>query len=179
MAQVLSDSGKRQVYDIYGKEGLASGLEVGTTVNNVDELKQKWAQFKAQEVSSTQSRVPLLQVHPQAPPLPGSYICPALAKEELRLFPYKSLHLKGTASLRHTYVSGQSLVIGYLANDACCFCCLPRMQHSVTASRRHSFEQITFTDEHSYAPAVYRCSTWYACCQDRRSCRDALGTAHT
>lgn len=49
-AQVLSDSSKRQVYDIYGKEGLTSGLEVSSAVNSAEELRKKWEKFKAQEV---------------------------------------------------------------------------------------------------------------------------------
>jgi hypothetical protein len=32
-------------------------LEVGTTVNTVDELKQKWAKFKAQEVLAASTDV--------------------------------------------------------------------------------------------------------------------------
>lgn len=48
--QVLSDPSKRQVYDIYGKEGLTSGLEVSSAVNSAEELRKKWEKFKAQEV---------------------------------------------------------------------------------------------------------------------------------
>jgi len=37
-------------------------LEVGTTVNTVDELKQKWAKFKAQEVPAAATNALLLHI---------------------------------------------------------------------------------------------------------------------
>eukprot|EP00192_Tetraselmis_astigmatica_P008949 CAMPEP_0117666956 /NCGR_PEP_ID=MMETSP0804-20121206/10677_1 /TAXON_ID=1074897 /ORGANISM="Tetraselmis astigmatica, Strain CCMP880" /LENGTH=617 /DNA_ID=CAMNT_0005474585 /DNA_START=142 /DNA_END=1993 /DNA_ORIENTATION=+ len=46
---VLSDPVKRQIYDIYGMEGLNSGLEVGSANVSKDELRQQWEQFKQQK----------------------------------------------------------------------------------------------------------------------------------
>lgn len=40
------------MYDIYGKEGLSAGLEVGSTVKTTDELRQDWEHFKAQQVAA-------------------------------------------------------------------------------------------------------------------------------
>lgn len=39
--EILSDVTKRQIYDIYGMEGLTSGLELGTKLNKVEELKEE------------------------------------------------------------------------------------------------------------------------------------------
>ncbi|KAE8672208.1 hypothetical protein F3Y22_tig00111848pilonHSYRG00187 [Hibiscus syriacus] len=37
--EILSDESKRQIYDIYGMEGLNSGLEVGPKLNKVEEKR--------------------------------------------------------------------------------------------------------------------------------------------
>ncbi|CAN6579467.1 unnamed protein product [Malus baccata var. baccata] len=39
--EILSDENKRKIYDIYGMEGLASGLELGTKLNKAEELKEE------------------------------------------------------------------------------------------------------------------------------------------
>ncbi|KAK1565569.1 hypothetical protein Q3G72_029759 [Acer saccharum] len=39
--EILSDENKRQIYDIYGMEGLTSGLELGAKLNKVEELKEQ------------------------------------------------------------------------------------------------------------------------------------------
>ena len=38
------------MYDIYGKEGLVAGLQVGPSQRSTDELRQDWERFKAQQV---------------------------------------------------------------------------------------------------------------------------------
>ena len=39
--EILSDENKRQIYDIYGMEGLTSGLELGPKLNKADEIKEE------------------------------------------------------------------------------------------------------------------------------------------
>lgn len=39
--EILSDENKRKIYDIYGMEGLTSGLELGTKLNKAEELKEE------------------------------------------------------------------------------------------------------------------------------------------
>lgn len=61
--QVLSNAQKRQVYDIYGKPGLKAGLDVGTKLKSVDELKAQWEKFRAQQVCAQLYHVDCLIVH--------------------------------------------------------------------------------------------------------------------
>ncbi|KAF5957387.1 hypothetical protein HYC85_004612 [Camellia sinensis] len=39
--EILSDERKRQIYDIYGMEGLTSGLELGPKLNKAEEIKEE------------------------------------------------------------------------------------------------------------------------------------------
>lgn len=43
---VLNNEEKRQIYDIYGMEGLKSGLELGPHLNKVEELKEQLEKLK-------------------------------------------------------------------------------------------------------------------------------------
>ena len=47
-AQVLVDEGKRETYDVYGKQGLAAGLTVATYTGGLsrDQQRAEWAEFQ-------------------------------------------------------------------------------------------------------------------------------------
>ncbi|KAI4364852.1 hypothetical protein MLD38_020889 [Melastoma candidum] len=44
--EILTDENRRQIYDLYGMEGLNSGLELGPRLNKVDELKEELERLK-------------------------------------------------------------------------------------------------------------------------------------
>lgn len=44
--EILSDPNKRQIYDIYGMEGLTSGLELGPTLDKAQEIKAELERLK-------------------------------------------------------------------------------------------------------------------------------------
>lgn len=46
--QVLSDPDQRKIYDVYGREGLRAGLEVGDKYKGLEELRKQWKAFQAQ-----------------------------------------------------------------------------------------------------------------------------------
>lgn len=48
--QVLSSPEKRQIYDIYGTEGLQAGLELGPHLGGAQDIKNEWTRFKKQQV---------------------------------------------------------------------------------------------------------------------------------
>ena len=44
--EILSDENKRQIYDIYGMEGLNSGLELGPKLNKPEEIKRQLEELR-------------------------------------------------------------------------------------------------------------------------------------
>ncbi|KAL3829885.1 hypothetical protein ACJIZ3_018687 [Penstemon smallii] len=46
--EILTDEKKRVIYDIYGMEGLTSGLELGPRLNKVEELKEELERLRRQ-----------------------------------------------------------------------------------------------------------------------------------
>ncbi|KAF5734896.1 DnaJ heat shock N-terminal domain-containing family protein [Tripterygium wilfordii] len=57
--EILSDENKRQIYDIYGMEGLTSGLELGPKLSKAEEIKEeleKLRRRKEQENTSAHVR---------------------------------------------------------------------------------------------------------------------------
>ncbi|XP_042503585.1 chaperone protein dnaJ 13-like [Macadamia integrifolia] len=47
--EILTDEHKRQIYDIYGMEGLTSGLELGPKLNKAEEIKEAFERFRRQK----------------------------------------------------------------------------------------------------------------------------------
>ena len=50
--QVLSNEERRTVYDVYGKQGLDAGMELGECLRSPEELKKEFERFQAQRVHS-------------------------------------------------------------------------------------------------------------------------------
>ena len=50
-SQILSNEEKRNIYDIYGKEGLEAGFELGEPLRSSRDLKDEYEKFKSQRVS--------------------------------------------------------------------------------------------------------------------------------
>lgn len=47
--EVLADPNKRQIYDVYGKQGLLSGMELGEKLKSTEELKAEFREFRAKQ----------------------------------------------------------------------------------------------------------------------------------
>ena len=47
--EILSDEHKRLIYDIYGMEGLTSGLELGPNLNKAQEIKEELERLRRQK----------------------------------------------------------------------------------------------------------------------------------
>ncbi|KAF3578126.1 hypothetical protein DY000_02035346 [Brassica cretica] len=52
--EILSDETKRLIYDLYGMEGLASGLELGPRLSKAEEIKEELQRIKRREEEAKQ-----------------------------------------------------------------------------------------------------------------------------
>lgn len=49
--EVLADPQRREVYDVYGLEGLSAGLEVAEPLKTREQLRKEWEKFQQQQAS--------------------------------------------------------------------------------------------------------------------------------
>ncbi|MEW5320293.1 MAG: hypothetical protein WDW38_011375 [Sanguina aurantia] len=70
--EILSDTTKRQIYDVYGKQGLSAGFEVGPSLTGLAELKKQWEEFKRKQEADRQDAASNHR---------GSYMCRVDATE--------------------------------------------------------------------------------------------------
>ena len=48
---MLSDESNRQIYDVYGMEGLNAGMDLGAKFSSQEEVRQEWERFREKMVS--------------------------------------------------------------------------------------------------------------------------------
>uniref|UniRef100_A0A7S0UUC3 J domain-containing protein n=1 Tax=Polytomella parva TaxID=51329 RepID=A0A7S0UUC3_9CHLO len=123
--EILADPVRRQIYDVYGKEGLEAGMEVGEKLNGVEELKKQWEEFKKKQ---EQQRNDAMTTHR------GVFVCrlsasdiPRALKGEAPLFTSLAVHqgidtqmsdadaalFQGQAVVRRGGAAGGNVVFGY------------------------------------------------------------------
>ncbi len=53
----MSDPQRRDIYDIYGEEGLRAGMEVGDHLKTRDALRKDWAKFQQKQVRGAHAAI--------------------------------------------------------------------------------------------------------------------------